>query len=148
MAVARDTPDKILYPLAWEESYRKGASGWRSDGARGSMPVGRAGGRRALELGAGCGAAAAELARSVWPDGIACVDVSATALRSFPKRLAADPRILRLVADARKLPFRDLSFDFVMARHILTHALGRDDELSGPARQSAEDRVGEADGGC
>ena len=137
-AVAKERPDPVLYPLAWDDAYRKGASSWRPGGASRSMgaagkcrseDVIHSGDGRALELGAGNGAAAAELARGeCWRGGIACVDVSATALRSFPKRLAADSRILRLAGDARRLPFRGGSFDFVNARHVLTHTIGRDDE--------------------
>jgi ubiquinone/menaquinone biosynthesis C-methylase UbiE len=94
-----------------------------------SAAVFHSGDGRALELGAGNGAAAAEMARGDgWHCGIACVDASTTALRSFPKRLVADSRIIRLAGDARRLPFRGGSFDFVNARHVLTHTIGRDDE--------------------
>jgi ubiquinone/menaquinone biosynthesis C-methylase UbiE len=97
-----------------------------------------------LELGAGNGAAAGRLA-SLEPSipSIVCIDFSPSALRSFPRRLSADGRISKVASDARKLPFHEGAFDFVLARHILTHvAPGVEVELLSEARRVMRDGAG------
>jgi ArsR family transcriptional regulator len=56
-----------------------------------------------------------------------CIDVSRTALELLPQRLRNDERVASAEADARLTPFRDGSFQSVLVRHVLTHAIPGDE---------------------
>ncbi|MFH0815325.1 MAG: class I SAM-dependent methyltransferase [Methanobacteriota archaeon] len=123
-----DPVDPASYPLAWDESYSKKGPQWR-----GGLNLSKylemldlSG--AVIEMGAGNGNAAGKLANAM-PAGsrLVCFDVSKKALMQFSQRLRNDGRVFSAVADARATPFREGSFNSVLVRHVLTHAIPGDE---------------------
>lgn len=78
----------------------------------------RPGGRRLLDLGAGFG----RLVDEYDPfEDVTLVDASAAMLDAARLRLAGDPRVTFVTADAIDLPFPDATFDTVVAVRLLVH---------------------------
>lgn len=100
---------------AWDKDYRSRGRLWGS--ATKDLPDLNEG-SAVLELGCGDGKTLSAMAGRGWR--IAALDISAEALRLC--RIAA-PNAFLLLADARRLPFRDESFDAVFAFHITGHLL-------------------------
>ncbi len=77
---------------------------------------------RILELGCGPGLLWTENLERI-PEGwtVTLTDASAGMVREAEGRLGADRRLRFLVADAQELPFRDETFDAVLANHMLYH---------------------------
>lgn len=73
-----------------------------------------------LDVGSGDGAVASFLAPRCRT--LTCVDTSARMIEAARVRLAAHTNVHVRVADAHALPFRDASFDTVLAFHTLTYA--------------------------
>ena len=76
--------------------------------------------RDVLDVGSGDGAAASALAP--YCRSLTCIDTNERAILAARERLAKYPHVTTRVADAHQLPFRDRSFDAVLAFHTLTYA--------------------------
>ena len=90
---------------------------------------------RILELGCGPGLLWTENRGRV-PDGwsVTLTDASAGMVREAEGRLGPDHRFRFLVADAQEIPFRDGTFDAVLANHMLYHVPDVSRALSEAAR--------------
>ena len=100
---------------SWDKDYRSRGRLWGSATKDlPDLPEGSA----VLELGCGNGKTLSAMAGRGWR--ITALDISAEALRL--SRIAA-PEAFFLLADVRRLPFRDESFDAVFAFHITGHLL-------------------------
>ncbi|MFB3766308.1 MAG: class I SAM-dependent methyltransferase [Methanotrichaceae archaeon] len=105
---------------AWERDYRGRGRLWGST-TKGlpNLPEGSA----VLELGCGDGKTLSAMAGRGWR--IAALDTSAEALRLSCK---AAPDASLLLADVRRLPFQEGSFDAIFAFHVTGHLLQSDRE--------------------
>ncbi len=112
----------------WDEDYRRRGDLW--GGAPVPLPDLPAG-AAVLELGCGNGKTLSALARRSW--NVTAVDISPHAValaRRHPGTVAAS----LTVADARRLPFREETFDAVFLVHVAGH-------LPGPGRRAAASEV-------
>ncbi len=105
---------------AWDKDYRSRGRLWGS--ATKDIPDLREG-SEVLELGCGDGKTLSAMAGRDWR--ITALDISAEALRL--SRITMQEAFL-LLADARRLPFRDESFDAIFAFHVTGHLLLADRE--------------------
>ncbi len=101
---------------AWDRDYLRRGRLW--GGAVKNLPH-LPEGSRALELGCGDGKTLAAMRGRSWR--ITALDLSSEALRL--SRSALEPGTNLLLADARRLPFREGVFDAVFAFHITGHLL-------------------------
>ncbi len=100
----------------WDDNYRKRGRLW--GGSVAPIP-GLHPGMRILELGCGNGKTVSSLVQAGYR--ATAIDLSAPAAR-LCRRTCPDPeRVEILVADARQLPFRDRSFDLILASHVAGH---------------------------
>ena len=103
---------------AWDRDYLRRGKLW--GGAAKNLPD-LPSGSKILEIGCGSGKTIASMP-SNW--NVAAIDVSKRAVEMA--RGFALGKIQMAVADARKLPFKDRSFDVVFAFHVTGHVLGED----------------------
>jgi len=105
---------------SWEADYRARGRLW--GGSAGQLPD-LPGGSRILDLGCGDGKTLSSLAACGW-DPVA-LDFSGHATRLCRKNAGIFANRV-LTADARALPFRDGSFDAVLAFHVVGHMTAED----------------------
>ncbi|MBA3046050.1 MAG: class I SAM-dependent methyltransferase [Candidatus Thermoplasmatota archaeon] len=122
-----DSPAKLdvkRYPLAWNRSYVRKGTQWRGgfDLAGYAEFLDLSG--NVLELGSGDGNTVDVLLPLC--GNLICADI---AVSSFDTLAMKNPRINRVVADARVLPFKTDTFGAIFSRHVLTHAIPGDDVL-------------------
>ncbi|MDH7508056.1 MAG: class I SAM-dependent methyltransferase [Methanomassiliicoccales archaeon] len=100
----------------WDEFYRKTKRAWKG---LTELPVRLRGNERILELGCGDGKTLSALEYS--GNCLVGVDFSSEALKICRKRFHMNERTDFLRAEASFLPFRNRSFDVVIAFHIFEH---------------------------
>jgi len=103
------------------DAYDSSAPAWTDGAERVYLPLARAlvaqvevAGRRVLDLGAGTGVTG-RAALAAGARGVVAADVAAGMLRG------CEPPLHPIAADALRLPFRDRSFDVVLAAFCLCH---------------------------
>ena len=103
---------------AWEKAYSTGHPAWRGpadvDGSKIRGVV--------LELGCGDGKSLSGILGSD-ADMVVGLDHSKRALEACERRFAGDQKVGLVLGDAMALPFKDLSFDTILAFHTLEHFL-------------------------
>lgn len=100
----------------WDNDYQQRGRLW--GGSAHSLPRLPCG-SRILELGCGDGKTTASLAEA--DCSVTAIDFSSHAV-SLCRQTCSDPDLVRvLIADIRKTPFRNESFDIVIASHITGH---------------------------
>jgi ubiquinone/menaquinone biosynthesis C-methylase UbiE len=100
----------------WDEFYRKTKRAWKG---LTELPIRLVGDERILELGCGDGKTMSALESS--GNYIVGVDFSSNALKTCRRRFYMSQKIDFLRADVSFLPFRNRSFDIVIAFHIFEH---------------------------
>jgi ubiquinone/menaquinone biosynthesis C-methylase UbiE len=100
----------------WDTDYRLRGKLWGGMTSRLTIP---SPGSRSLELGCGSGKTAGLLAGA--GSEIVAVDFSRAAVAMNSTRARENAGFDLVVADARALPFRPETFDFVFAIHVLGH---------------------------
>jgi len=100
---------------AWENEYRRRGRLWGGAPQVPALPPDA----RILELGCGDGRTAALLARA--GHAVTAIDFSSDAARLCRNRCKSSGRAEVLAADCRLLPFRDRSFDAIIAFHVTGH---------------------------
>jgi ubiquinone/menaquinone biosynthesis C-methylase UbiE len=99
---------------AWDKDYRSRGRLW--GGGTKNLP-GLAAGSKVLELGCGDGKTLAAMRDRDWK--ATGLDISSEALRLSRTSLGAESNLV--LADIRRLPFRNKSFDAVFAFHVIGH---------------------------
>ncbi|MCQ5376169.1 MAG: class I SAM-dependent methyltransferase [Methanomassiliicoccales archaeon] len=100
----------------WDEYYHTSARAWKGFE---ELPLKLSGDERILELGCGDGKTMSAF-ESIGNIGVG-VDFSLAALRSCKKRFFGNENLHFVHADAANLPFRNQSFDIVIAYHLFEH---------------------------
>jgi ubiquinone/menaquinone biosynthesis C-methylase UbiE len=101
---------------AWEENYRRRGMLW--GGVTHELPE-LAPGSRVLELGCGSGKTLRAMGQRGW--NVTGIDFSSTAVL-LSRQVYSDPSQGQvMVADVRKSPFKNATFDAVFAIHVIGH---------------------------
>jgi ubiquinone/menaquinone biosynthesis C-methylase UbiE len=101
---------------AWDDEYRSRGQLW--GGSPASLPDIPAG-SRVLEIGCGSGTMARTLVHRACD--ITAIDFSEKAVEMTRRAMTSSGAGDAIVADARRLPFHDNAFGYVVARHVIGH---------------------------
>lgn len=103
---------------SWDEEYGKGHPVWRGPGEPGaSLPD------KGLALELGCGNGKTLAALSAREGGVVGLDFSRNAMALCRPLELRSERVMLVLGDIARLPFRDEAFSLVLAYHVLDHQL-------------------------
>lgn len=100
--------------ICWERSYCRSPRQWRGPA---SISLELEGNETVLEIGCGNGKSVQGLLKA---RNVVALDFSETAVRSCK---AHHPSTQTILAEAKALPFKDSSFDIVVASHLIGHGM-------------------------